>query len=63
MRRNELTQETTINKPEPIPNTVSEYKIGNTIYRVRVHFDLECEETLADVVSRLIIQDLNETDI
>ena len=52
------------NNPEiqPIPDTVSEYKIGNTIYRVRVHFNLECEETLADVVGRLIIQDLDETD-
>ena len=69
MIRNELTQDSAIaentNKPEiqPIYDTVSEYKIGNTIYRVRVHFNLECEETLADVVGRLIIQDLNETDI
>ena len=63
MRENELTQNSAIAENTTIPDTVSEYKIGNTIYRVRVHFDFECEETLADVVSRLIIQDLNETEI
>ena len=62
MIRNELTQNTAVDKPETIPDTVSEYKIGNTIYRVRVHFNLECEETLANVVGRLIIRDLDETD-
>ena len=61
MIRNELTQDSAIAENTKIPDTVSEYKIGNTIYRVRVHFNLECEETLADVVGRLIIQDLDET--
>ncbi len=38
------------------------YKFGRSVYKVRTHFNLECTETLADVVDRLILQDLNDTD-
>ena len=43
-------------------DNVTIYKFGRSVYKVRAHFNLECTETLADVVDRLILQDLNDTD-
>ena len=50
-------------EPQPAqPDNVSVYKFGRSVYKVRTHFNLECTETLADVVDRLILQDLNDTN-
>ena len=38
----------------------SEYKIGHTTYIVELHFNLTCEETLEDIIERLIINDLEK---
>ena len=43
-------------------DNVSIYRFGKSVYKVRTHFNLESTETLADVVGRLISQDLNDTD-
>ena len=40
-------------------DNVSIYKIGHTTYKVRVFFDLECKESLEDVIQRLIIKDID----
>ncbi len=45
-----------------LPESVSVYEIDGTTYRVRTFFDLECKETLADIIDELIIQKLEETD-
>ena len=55
MRRN--VQSTTA--VEQITQT-SEYKIGHTTYSVELHFNLTCEETLEDIIERLIINDLEK---
>ena len=69
MIRNELISETAVtaaeNTTEPKSvqkDKVSVYTFGKAVYKVRTHFNLECTETLADVVGRLILQDLNDTD-
>ena len=50
-------------EPKPIQkDNVSVYTFGKAVYKVRTHFNLECTETLVDVVGRLILQDLNDTD-
>ena len=65
MRNNELlTTPAVANTTEQPVQTdnVTIYKFGRSVYKVRTHFNLECTETLADVVDRLILQDLNDTD-
>ena len=53
-------------KPDSTPpvqtDNVSIYRFGKSVYKVRTHFNLECTETLADVIGRLISQDINDTD-
>ena len=41
---------------------VSVYEINGTTYKVRSYFNPDCKETLADIVGRLINQDLDTTD-
>jgi|GEM_PF-6825217 len=36
--------------------SVSVYEIDGTTYTVKTFFDLDCKETLADIVDRLIIK-------
>ncbi|MBO6231540.1 MAG: transposon-encoded TnpW family protein [Ruminiclostridium sp.] len=43
-----------------IPDSVSVYKIGHTTYKVRRVFNLDCKETLEDVIKRLIIKDIDK---
>lgn len=70
MRRNELLNTAAVantaeskNEPQLVhEDNVSIYRFGKSVYKVRAHFNLECTETLADVVDRLILQDLNDTD-
>ena len=65
LRENELlTTPAVANTAEQSVQTdnVSIYRFGRSVYKVRTHFNLECTETLADVVDRLILQDLNDTD-
>ena len=70
LRGNELITNATVadtaeNKKEPSPvqeDNVSIYRFGKSVYKVRTHFNLNCTETITDVVGRLILQDLNDTD-
>lgn len=64
MRRNEINTPAASNAAElPVQtDNVSIYRFGKAVYKVRTHFNLECTETFADVVGRLILQDLNNTD-
>ena len=64
MRRNEIIMPAAANTAEPPVQTdnVSIYTFGKAVYKVRTHFNLECTETLADVVGRLILQELNDTE-
>ena len=48
------------NKMEPLKPTVSEYKFGYTTFIVEAHFNLECSETLEDILKRLMISDAEE---
>ncbi len=66
MRENELITNTTVadtaeikNEPQPVQEeNVSIYKFGRSVYKVRTHFNLDCKETLEDVINRLIMRDL-----
>lgn len=65
MRNNELltTPAVADTAEQPVQtDNVTIYKFGRSVYKVRAHFNLECTETLADVVRSLILQDLNDTD-
>ena len=58
----ELETKTDPTPPPAQPDNVSIYRFGKAVYKVRTYFNLECTETFADVVGRLILQDLNDTD-
>ena len=65
MRNNELltTPAVADTAEQPVQtDNVTIYKFGRSVYKVRTHFNLECTETFADVVDRLISQDLNDTN-
>ncbi|MBP3858094.1 MAG: transposon-encoded TnpW family protein [Ruminiclostridium sp.] len=47
-------------KTEPLKSSVSEYKFGYTTFIVETHFNLECSETLEDILKRLMINDADE---
>ena len=49
MRRNETLITTAVDQA-----MTSEYKIGNTTYIVELHFNLDCKETLDDIIERLV---------
>lgn len=49
MRRNETLITTAVDQA-----ITSEYKIGNTTYIVELHFNLNCKETLDDIIERLV---------
>ena len=40
------------------PETISEYKIGHTTYIVQTQFNMDCDDTLENVLKRLIIRDI-----
>ena len=66
MRNNELlttpaiadTAETNTEPQSALPDNVTVYKFGRSVYKVHTYFNLECKETLEDVVNRLIMRDL-----
>ena len=66
MRENELLTTPAVadtaeikNEPQPVQEeNVSIYKFGRSVYKVRTHFNLDCKETLEDVINRLIMRDL-----
>ena len=39
---------------------VSEYKIGHTTYIVKLHFNPVAQDSLSDILKRLIINDCDE---
>ena len=45
---------------ETLQPTVSEYKFGYTTFIVETHFNLDCSETLEDIIKRLMISDADE---
>ena len=64
MRENEIITPAVANTAETPVQTdnVSIYRFGKSVYKVRTYFNLECTETLVDIVGSLILQDLNDTD-
>ena len=44
-----------------LPESTSVYKIGHTTYKVTLRFNLESDETLNDVVKRLILKNVENS--
>lgn len=45
---------------DAVTDNVSEYHIGHTIYRVRIVFNPAFQESLSDILARLITEDCAE---
>lgn len=43
-----------------VTENVSEYNIGHTTYIVKLHFNSAAQESLSDILKRLIINDCEE---
>ena len=54
MRNNVSFNSTAVDQANP----TSEYKIGNTTYIVELHFNIDCKETLDDIIERLVTNNL-----
>ena len=65
MRNNELlttpaVADTAEPKSENQNDNVSIYKFGKSTYIVETVFNLDCKESLEDVINRLIIKDIEK---
>ena len=65
MRNNELlttpaVEDTAETKTETQNDNVSIYKFGKSTYIVETVFNLDCKESLEDVINRLIIKDIEK---
>ena len=49
------------NKQTSLPMSTSVYKIGHTTYKVTLRFNLESDDTLNDVVKRLILKNVENS--
>lgn len=49
------------NKQTALPESTSVYKIGHTTYKVTLRFNLESDDTLTDVVKRLILKNVESS--
>ena len=60
MIRNVCRNTAVANEDNPsLATNISEYKIGHTTYIVETHFNLDCKETLDDIIKRLISRDVD----
>ncbi len=46
-----------------IDTSVSEYKIGNTVYYVKLVFNPAAQERLEDIIQRLIVRDCQNSSV
>ena len=60
MIRNVCTNTDVLEENTSLTKNISEYQIGHTTYVVETHFNLECGETLSDVLKRLMIREIQE---
>lgn len=60
MIRNVYTNSDVVEENTSLTKNISEYRIGHTTYVVETHFNLECGETLIDVLKRLMIREIQE---
>ena len=51
------------NKQTALPESTSVYKIGHTTYKVTLRFNLESDDTLTDVVKRLILKNVENSSL
>jgi len=59
MIRNEFRNTAVAGEDNPsLASNISEYKIGHTTYIVETHFNLDCKETLDDIIKRLVLRDV-----
>ena len=58
VRNNTTIMET---KQIALPESTSIYKIGHTTYKVTLRFNLESDDTLNDVVRRLILKNVENS--
>ncbi|MGN0508895.1 MAG: hypothetical protein ACI4GX_06640 [Ruminococcus sp.] len=59
--RRQLKETTTTVEKEKVDCSYSEYRIGLTTYRVKINFNSDTDESLEDVINRLIAREIEKT--
>ena len=59
--RRQLKETTTTVEKEKVDCSYSEYRIGLTTYRVKINFKSDTDESLEDVINRLIAREIEKT--
>ena len=59
--RRQLKETTTTVEEEKVDCSYSEYRIGLTTYRVKINFKSDTDESLEDVINRLIAREIEKT--
>lgn len=56
-----MKETTTTVEKEKVDSSYSEYRIGLTTYRVKINFNSDTDESLEDVINRLIAREIEKT--
>lgn len=56
-----MKETTTTVEKEKVDYSYSEYRIGLTTYRVKINFKSDTDESLEDVINRLIAREIEKT--
>ena len=59
--RRQLKETTTTVEKEKVNCSYSEYRIGLTTYRVKINFKSDTDESLEDVINRLIAREIEKS--
>ena len=59
--RRQLKETTTTVEKEKVACSSSEYRIGLTTYRVKINFNSDTDESLEDIINRLIAREIEKT--
>ena len=59
--RRQLKETTTTVEKEKVDSSYSEYRIGLTTYRVKINFNSDTDESLEDVINRLIAREIEKS--
>ena len=56
-----MKETTTTKEKEKVDSSYSEYRIGLTTYRVKIIFNSDTEESMEDIINRLIAREIEKS--
>ena len=56
-----MKETTTTVEKEKVDSSYSEYRIGLTTYRVKIIFNSDTDESMEDIINRLIVREIEKS--